>query len=280
MRKIHWSGIIAGFFILVAIAVFLRSIDHETTLEFQIRDRVSKAWVWDFTARLQNRTICGFYQSDSGILPYKFTSLKPGDWELIISAPSYENKMVPLKLIKGKNILIEPVEMDGYEIPDLNRFYTFVEPQGKDIIVELRPTGTDGKAIVNHPCIDLWIGCRVSVQMKDGVFVREPTEEGSVYGKELFKGNIQWEWDPSPGTVFRYHATIPGSKIAEHQAPYRVIDYFIVVMDTRKITKKELEELIERNLDISEPDKLKMFLDSHDNELDYFIHRNWNVPKY
>lgn len=278
MRKILWLSTISGLFILIALGVYLKTGAFDTTLEFQVRDATSKAWVWNFLAELQDRAVRGFYQSSGGLIVYRFTKLKSGTWEMSVRAPSYIERRVEVHIKRGRNVLPEAIEMRGYEIPDLQRFYVFAEPRGKDIVIELRPAGSDGRAIVNHPCLDLWIGCRVSVQMKDGVAVQEPTLEGSTYGGELFRGNVQWEWDPSPDRTFRYRARIKASEIEEHDAPYRVIDYLIIVPDPRVIEKEEINMILSAKADISDSEKLKSLLGSYHGRLSYFLYRTWNVP--
>ncbi len=279
MKKIIWFFFIVGFFILTAFVVYLRMVTFETTLYFQVRDAVSGDWVWDFTASLQNRALRGYYQSDEGLKEYHFTKLKPGDWEMSVSAPSYEARRIPVHLKRGKNILPEPVDMRGYEIRDLQRFYVFTDIEGRDIVAELRPVNSQGRAILNHPCLDIWIGCRVSVQMKDGVYVSEPTEEGSAYGEELYRGTIPWEWDPSPSATFRYRARIRASDIMEHKAPYRVIDYLIIVSDPRVIDSTEIHEIINSKADGLDFEALMSFLDRYKGRLKYYTYRTWNVPK-
>lgn len=279
MRKILVLISIFVALVIIAVAVFLKTKQFDTSLDFQVLDSISRSWVWDFTARIQNRTTRGFYQSSSGLTVYTFTKLKPGKWQLYVTAPSYEPQKVQVKIKRGKNSLEDPIEMLGYEIPGFNRFYIFEEKSGQDILAELRPAYSSGKAILNHPCIDIWIGARVLSQIKDGVFVVEPTKEGSDYGEELFRRKLQWEWDPSPDSIFRYRARIPGEKIKEHPAPYRVIDYLIVIPDPRKISKDELEKLMEEYENISDLQRFGTILDLNSDRLSYFITRNWNVPK-
>ena len=49
-----------------ALAVFLATVSFDTTLEFAFEDSVSGGWVWGAVARLQDRALIGFYQSDTG----------------------------------------------------------------------------------------------------------------------------------------------------------------------------------------------------------------------
>ncbi len=262
---------------LIASGVYLSMAQFDTTLEFRFQDAVSKNWVWDSTVKLQNRLIRGFFQSDAGPIVYRFTHLEPGEATLEISAPSYEPVTVPVTLKKGQNKLEEPIELAGYEIPDLDHFIIFEEASGGDIVLEIRPVGTDSRAVLNHPCIDMWIGCRVSTQMKAGLYVHSPTDEGSVRGEEIFRGRIEWEWDPYPETSFRYSARIPGAGIKKTDAPFWVIDYLIIVPDSRVISKAELDELMKQAWSLTDPEELNAFLDSQTGRLKFFIDTSWNV---
>jgi hypothetical protein len=167
--------------------------------------------------------------------------------------------------------------MVGVEIPDLSHFVVFESLNGSDIFVQIRPVSTDGKAVLNHPCIDLWIGCRVSVQTKGGVPLREETESGSHRGEELFRGPIHWQWDSAPETTFRYTARIPGTTIKNHYSLYRVIDYLIVVPDPREITQQEVRDLMSRIYEVSDPAFAPKALDREKGHLRYFVNTSWNV---
>jgi len=260
-----------------ALLVFLRLTRSDTTLEFRFQDRVSKQWVWDATALLQERYIRAFFQSDGGPIPFRFSHLKPGPAVLEIAAPGYLSVTVPLKLRRGLNRLEDPIEMSGYEIPHLDRFFLFERFDAGDLICQLHPVGGDGRAVVSHPCLPLWVECRVSVQLKDGVPVTEPTESGSARGRELFRGTASWEWDAAPEASFRYTVRIPGAKISPDPALFRVIDYLIVVPDPRRIDAKEMETLMSQAPLVSDLGALRASLEKEGQKLRYFFDTSWNV---
>jgi len=131
--------------------------------------------------------------------------------------------------------------------------------------------------VMNHPCIPLWVGARVAVQLKDGRPVTESTETGSTRGDELFSGSVPWEWDPAPETTFRYSVRIPGSRIRPDPALYRVIDYLIVVPDLRSIDLPELEALMKNAPGLPDIAGLTAYLDRQGQKLRYFFDTSWNV---
>jgi hypothetical protein len=265
-------------FLLGALAVFLVVwLSTDTTFEFRVQDAVSKKWVWDLTAQLQGREIRAFYQSDAAPSLLRLSHLKPGRATIALAAPAYKPASISLVLRRGANFLKAPVDMIGLEIPNLSRFVLFESLDGSDIVTQIRPVGTDGKVILNHPCMNLWIGCQVYVQTKRGVPVLEDTESGSERGEELFRGPIPWQWDSAPETVFRYSARIPGVEIKDHPSLYRVIDYLIVVPDPNKIGRKELEALMSRLFELSDPATLTKALDAVKGRLRYFMNTSWNV---
>lgn len=262
---------------IIALIVCLSTVPFDTTLEFQIRDRVSKNWVWDATMTLQNRTIRGYFQSDRGPRDFRFTHLEPGDWTLEVSAPAYESVSVPVTLKRGRNRIEDPIDMMGLEIPSLKDFVIFEELTGEDIICEIRTIGMDDRAVLNHPCLDIWIGARVTVQMKNGLIVQIPTEEGSFRGEELFRGKIEWEWDPRLETVFRYSARIPGARIKNHEAPFRVIDYLLIVPNPKATNAEEIEKIVHEAWDLTTLDFISTVLDQYADTFTYYIHSSWNV---
>jgi hypothetical protein len=260
--------------VAILAALWLRA---DTTLEFSIRDAVSGKWVWDAVMRLQDRTIVGYYQSDAALITYRFTHLRPGKATLDIAAESYQSVSLPVILKRGQNRLEKPIDMVGLAIPDLTHFYIFESREGEELQAEIRPVNSQGEAIFNHPCMDLWIGCRVSAQMKDGVPVREEVEEGSTRGPELFRGQIPWTWDPAPETQFRYTARIPVAKIREHPSAHRVIDFLIVEPDPLSITRAELEQLMAGLFAMNDLAAVSAALDAEKGRLRYLVDTSWNV---
>jgi hypothetical protein len=262
---------------VTALAVFLAMTSFDTTLQFGFEDSVSGGWVWGAVARLQDRALIGFYQSDAGPVPHRFTHLKPGDATLTIEARGYEPVSVPVTLKRGSNRLRTPIRMAGTEIPSLVGFAIFENRSGADIMCELRPVGADGSAVVNHPCLPLWVGCRVTTQLRNGIPIREPVDAGSSRGEELFSGKVDWTWDALPQTVFRYTVRIPGARITASAAPYRVIDYLIIVPDPRAIDTGELDALMNAAPPITDPDALRAYLERLKGRLRYFFDTSWNV---
>jgi hypothetical protein len=264
--------------VAVSVGVYLAMNPVETTLEFQVRDAVSKDWVWDATLTLQGRVIRAYFQSDRGPTSFRFTHLKPGAATLEVSAPAYVSQSIPVTLKRGENSLPQPIDLVGYEIPNLQKWIVFEERQGNDVVQEIRPVSNDGPAVLNHPCLDLWIGARVSVQIKNGLPVQEETEEGSVRGEELYKGVLDWEFDPLPETTFRYSSRIPGSQIKANTDPLWVLDYLIVVPDPRKLSAAELDQIMEKAWELP-PEKVETYLAPYEKEgkLKPYVFTSWNV---
>ena len=249
----------------------------KASLELRIRDSVSKRWVWDLTMRIQDRGIRGYYQSESGDFLYRFTSLRPGASTLDISAPGYAPKSISLRLDRGHNALPETVELTGLGIPDLSQFFIFERFENGGIACELRPVGSTGMAVLNHPCMDLWIGCSVYVQLQDGAPALEAAEEGAVRGRELFRGEIPWSWDAAPETQFRYTAHIPFSSIKDDPSLYRIIDYLIVVPNPLAITRAELDGLMDRVFALGDPVAVATALEAEKDRLSFFMDTSLNV---
>ncbi len=263
---------------VVAVAVYLAMNPVDTTLEFTVRDAVSKAWVYDASFRLQGRLIGSHFQSDQGAEPQRFTHLKPGKATLQISAPAYQPVSRELDLKRGGNRLPEPIDLVGLEIPDLASFIMFEDLAGSDLKVEIRPVSKAGPAVQNHPCLDLWIGARMTVQLKNGLPVQEETEAGSVRGEELFRGRIDWKFDAYPETVFRYSAVIPGAKIKASSAPYRVVDYLVVLPHPLAIGKQELEGIMEKAWSLK-PEEVEAYLRPYEEQgkIRVEVFTSWNV---
>ena len=277
-------------FILITVAFVLVSCS-DTALVFQLQDAVSGGWVWDASVLLQKRLLRSYFQTDAGPIPQKITHLEPGASTLSISAPGYEPLAIPVILARGKNRLPAPLLMIGREIPGLNGFSAFEGVDNGDITAQLRPLDAAEKAIVNHPCIDLWIGCIVSEQVQDGVPVRGEGDSRSTRGDILFRGAVPWTWDALPESLFRYSVRIPFSGMQVMPSLYRVMDYLVVVPDPLRISRSELEvimagawpsgKLASGNPDRSQPQRLvpgiASTLDAQKGRLRWFFITSWDV---
>lgn len=224
-----------------SLLVLLLSSCSDTTLLFQVQDSVSGSWAWDATVRLQGRLLRSFYQTDAGPVPQRLTHLVPGAATLEVTAPGYEPVSLPVTLHRGRNRLSDPIRLVGREIPGLAGFSAFETVTDGEISVQLRPLDGSGTAIVNHPCLDLWIGCIVSEQAAGGAPVSTEGMPASTRGNELYRGVLRWTWDARPESLFRYSARLPASDLRDAASLYRVIDYLVIVPDPSRISKAEIE---------------------------------------
>jgi hypothetical protein len=211
---------------------FLLASCSDTSLVFLLQDSVSGGWVWDASVRLQDRLLVSYYQTDAGPVPQKLTHLQPGASTLVIDAPGYIPVSIPVTLTRGRNKLPSPVRMTGRQIPGLSGFSAFESVDNGDIVAQLRPLDASGKAIVNHPCIDLWIGCVVSEQA------------GSTRGEVLYRGAVPWTWDALPQSLFRYSVRIRSADMRNAPSLTRVVDYLVVVPDPLKVSRAEVDGIM------------------------------------
>ncbi len=271
-------GGVAAFFGIVALVVYLAGGALETTLRFRVIDAVSGAWVWNATVRIQDRVMRLFYQADQGSPELEFTRLKPGRWEMEVSAPAYETQRVPVRLKRGRNVLADPIRMKGLEIPSLSHFIVVDRRDKGRFYLEVRPVGTDDKAVLNHPCLDIWIGAMVSAQIKGGRYVEKPEDSGSTRGETLFAGRLDWTWDATPETSFRYTVPFPVDKIAKSPAAYYVVDTLIAIPKPGAITKEELDAVMARVYELKEPEAITRYLDGFKDRFTYHLPpTGWNV---
>jgi hypothetical protein len=167
--------------------------------------------------------------------------------------------------------------MIGVEIPDLSHFILVDDLEGGELRFEIRPVSTAGPAVLNHPCLDIWVGCLISEQTKGGVLVSQPEEEGSDRGQPIYGGRLDWTWDPTPETNFRYSAVLPLRDI-KTGAPYWVVDYLVAVPDPLKIDSQELDRIMSQVLELGDPEAVTSYLDGFTDRLTYFLPpSSWNV---
>lgn len=265
----------------ITLAAVVWAVSHpvDTTLEFRVVDAVSGGWVYGAAIRLQDRFMLAHFQSDHGAVPQRFTRLKPGPATIEVSAPHYLPQSVAVTLRRGANVLETPIEMVGYEIPDLSHWVLFPEQAAPDLVSELRPVSRAGSAVLDHPRLDIRVLARVTVQTFGGRPARERTEEGAERGLELFAGFAEVAWDAAPETSFRYRATIPGARIRPNADPWWVIDYLIVVPDPRRITEAEVDEALRAVLSLA-PSEVEALLAPYRaaGRLIPYTFTAWNVP--
>ena len=264
----------AVVFVCVAVGFYLALTAYSTaSLEFQLRDAVSGAWVWDSTVAIQGRVNRGYYQ-----ISYTFTNLKPGAAVLDVSAPSYVTQSIAVTLSRGANRLREPIRLVGYEIPGLQEFLLFESSSAPDTLgLQLRPRGKDGQAIANHPALDLKVAARISAQMRGHGYAQTDDESGSTRGAQLYWGPLSWVWDPLPETLFRYHASVPYRDVASSPAPYWVVDCVLLVPDPRRITTEELDAVFEKVLAARDPNQVSEVLAPYAGRVRPFVTTTWGV---
>lgn len=259
----------AGAVAAAGLAALFILISRPTTLELSVRDAVSGSWVWDLSARIQRNVLRGYYQSDAGPVVFRFKRLAPGKATLRLSAPGYEPVDRELRLRRGANRLEQPVLMTGTRIPGLDRFSLAESLEDGLIVARILPLRADGTPILNHPCLDLWVGCRVTAQT-------DPSADGE-RGAELFRGTLEWTWDSVPESQARYRARIPRARPAPSGAPYRVSRYLIVVPDPLRLTKAELDALMARLWDPADLAATAAALDGEKGRLSYFAVTTWSL---
>jgi hypothetical protein len=283
MRYAHWRVNAQKFATRLVILLFCGiALDGcgGASLEFSLTDAVSGSWVWDATVRIQNRSMREFFQSDRGPVNLGFKGLVPGRAELRVEAPGYESQSIPVTLKRGTNRLAEPVRLRGIEITGLAGWVLVANADGADIVCELRPVRADGTAVLNHPCLPLWVGAVVSDQVKQGIPVQEKSD-GSSRGAPLFQGRVSWQWNTTPEVTFRYTARIPGAHIAESAAPYRVVDLLVVVPDQRKIDSASVDSLMAGlwadDRPVASVKAMTAALDARKDSLTWALLSAWNV---
>lgn len=260
--------IIAGIFI----SLLLQS--NRTELEFQVKDSVSGGWVWDVEAVLQNKVINAFYQSDRGLVTYTFTDLKPGKAELTIDAPYYQPQEIEVSLKRGKNRLEEPIALVGLEIPGLANFLAFERPLTNGWEITIRPVSHEGKAILDHPALDIWVGVRVSTWSAE---LSQSFSE--LQGRPVvYNGPLSWLWDPFPETQFRYQGYLPYADLRGLPAQSYVMEYLVVVPEPLNITKEEFSTITSR-IAVLPLDQIESYLEAFQGKISIFTDISWDVRR-
>lgn len=276
--RYRFPALLLGLVLVVSIAAgvaFLPGLQRETVLELQVRDAVSGAWVWDFEAKVQDRVINGFFQSDRGLKTYRFTGLEPGPSVLTISAPSYRSVDIPLELGRGVNAFDSPISMAGYEIPDLFTFLAFERAHATGWEISLRPVTEENRAVLLHPALDIWAGVRVT-SWNSGL---APTVENLDARPVLYEGPLQWRWDSAPETQFRYLLDLPFSHLSRPDAASVSIEYLILVPDPRSGGETIDLGTIATGLLEMEREEINSFLDAPLDGFAVYTDVSWNVRR-
>jgi len=239
-----------------------------------VRDSVSKGWVWDMKATIGEKTIRGFFQSDTGLIDYRFTHLKRGKQELVITAPYYESRSIEVDIRKGETVIGAPIELTGIEIPELAGFYAFEKEDTNQYLITMRPVTKENIAIQLHPAIEIWIGAKVRSW--------DPTLDTTLseFDKQplLYKGNLPWIWDSYPETQFRYIAALPYDYIKETKDASYAIEYLVVVPNLKKIDKQKFA-LITKDLGSMDDETMSSYIDSLQDDIFYYSDISYDVKR-
>ena len=281
MKQRHRIILIIFLVLVVAatgVFVYFITFFQSSSLTLTVRDSVSKSWIWDLEIEVQNKIINAFFQSDQGVTELTFPDLKRGEWKVSIRAPYYESTEIPVDLKRGKNILPGIIELKGLEIPDVKKFYVFTGRQPDGYAFELRPVNSKGYAIANHPCLDIWIGLKVSEQLLEGRVADTPSDLGAERGMMLYGGDVKWQWDATPETQFRYSAFLPSGELKPSTAAYLVFDFIIIVpknVDTDLLP--EMKDGIREKIIDMPWEEVAEYLDSMGESLSWYIDSSWNI---
>lgn len=248
--------------------------NSEASLVFQVQDLVSDAWVWDMHARVQDKELHGYFQSDDALIEYQFTNLKPGETELHISAPNYESVTIPLELKRGVNRIVEPVELKGLAIPSLAGFYVFENAVQNGWELTIRPVTKDNRAISLHPAIDIWIGAKVSSWDPLLPMTIENLDKQPI----LYNGNLDWDWDIYPETQFRYTSFLPFNVLPVDTGSSYAIEYLILVPNLQEIDYEEFHKLT-HDIPSMDTDTVTEYLDSLGTKVTYYADISWDVTR-
>jgi len=270
MRKSALFAIIVAVPAVVAAALAFLWAHAPAALSFEVRDAASKSWVWNSTARLQNRVIRGFYSTS-----YRFTHLRPGTFDLTISAPHYEPASVRVRVRTGRTNTIAPISLVGYEIPDFSRLTVAANRGARGLELQITAVDATGDLIKVFPCIDLRIAVRVSVQLKGGSPALTPSKEGAERGTRLFQGKVDWTWNPATDAVYRYNAVVPG--IPPDAGPYVVVDYVVLIPDPRKISSGDVDAVTSELVQINDARALSAVLRPYMDKVKMESGSLWNI---
>lgn len=255
---------------IAAAAGLLAAVPFETTLEFRIRDRVSRGAVWNATVTIRDRFLRAYHAGGGDSLV--FSRLAPGAATLTVSAPNYQTVSVPVTLRRGRNRIAEPIEVIGLKIPELARFIVSEELSGAPPQATIWPLSKEGPAVVNHPALDLWIGARISTQPAGG--------QAAARGETLFAGELEWSWDHSPDALARYRARLPLEAIAQAGAGRFAIDYLLIVPDPLAIERGEVAAIVAAAWTASvDPAALRTYLTRYADRFDFYVHTSRNLSR-
>ena len=272
-RSVLLALVVAVLSVVAAGAAFLWA-RAPATLSFEVRDAVSRSWVWDSTVRLQTRVIRGFYSTS-----YFFTHLRPGTFDLTVSAPHYEPTTVRVRIRAGRTNTVAPISLVGYEIPDFSRLTVAANRGARGLELQMTAVDATGNLIKVFPCIDVRIAARVSVQLRKGAPALTPSTEGAERGTMLFQGKVDWTWNPATDAVYRYDAVVPG--VPPDAGPYVVVDYVVLIPDPRKISSQDVDALTSELLRINDARTVDAFvrlsMDKVKNKVKMETGSLWNI---
>ncbi len=261
--------------LFVAIAVAIPFLTRTTTLTFKVMESVGESWVWDFEAKIQNKTVTGYFQSDRGPKTYQFTNLKSGNSTLTVTAPSYRSVEIPVQLKKGNNTIPVPIVMDAYEIEGLAKFFAFEQKVEDGWDISLRAATSEHAAILYHPPLDI----RLYVQVYSWNRNDQSDWDKLLAEQSLYYGQIPWSWDTTLESQFRYVAHLDYSLLARQTVSACTIKYLILIRDPDKTTPELFEDTAKKLDSMRNIDQALAYLDQQAPTIPYYTDISWDVAK-
>ncbi|NLV84171.1 MAG: hypothetical protein GXY60_06375 [Spirochaetales bacterium] len=261
--------------IIVAVAAAIPYLNRPVTLEFSVIDSVVGAWVWDFEAKIQDKTINGYFQSDRGPKTYRFTNLKPGTWTLTIHAPSYRSVELQMELKKGINTIETPIVMEAYQIDGLAQFLAFEQQVQGGWDISLRAATAENSAILYHPPLDL----RVFVQVYPWNRTQPSDYQKLDDAQTLYWGQLPWTWDTTLESQFRYNAHLEYGLLAKQTVSACVIRYLVLVRNPDSVDVGLFATTADKLASMQNLDQALAYLKQAVPEVPYYTDISWDVPK-
>ncbi|MBN1523294.1 MAG: hypothetical protein JW904_02320 [Spirochaetales bacterium] len=266
--------LVAGGILVLAgvILFFLVVLLTPPTLEVTIVDEYAGTAIWDSSVSFQNRYHNGYFNKT-----FNFTNIATGDFELVVTAPNYQEQRVMIPVLPGPNVYAEPIKMKAIAIPEFYQFYIENNADATGVAVIFVPINKAGDFIKPFPGVNVVPAIRISEQWKDGVPVVKSETSGSVRGPELYSGVPSWQAADVEGAFFKYLIEVKPDEIKNSAAAYYVVDCLVLLPDWKKVTMQQVTQILEGIKGIDDPKDLSEYLSKYEPDVKYTYKVLWNV---
>ncbi|MBW2057225.1 MAG: carboxypeptidase regulatory-like domain-containing protein [Deltaproteobacteria bacterium] len=199
LKRFHfYLAVIVAVAGLAALGVFRHGSGREGCIAGTVTDALGGGPVYKARIVVDGRSTIRYRDKN-----FRITRLKPGSYELKVTAPGYA--LAQIGVVVGRGTTRVEVPMRGERIPGLDHILVFADSvKNRGIELEIRFVSKDGTGIRHYPRLPVTMDARLCVRLGD--------ERSYARGRLIYSGPVDLYWDQK-AVLARNRGIIPKEKL-------------------------------------------------------------------